>query len=64
MANKKDRQRFERIMLVHHEAAYNLALWLLRDAGEAEDVVQTAYLNAFEHFDSYRGGNAAGQSMV
>lgn len=60
MTSKKDRQRFERIMLVHHEAAYNLALWLLRDPGEAEDIVQTAYLKAFEHFASFHSGNAAG----
>lgn len=60
MANKKDRQRFERLMLVHLDAAYNLALWLLRDAAEAEDVVQTAYMRAFEHFASFSSGNAAG----
>lgn len=60
MTTKKDRLRFERIMLVHHHAAYNLALWLLRDATEAEDIVQTAYMKAFEHFASFRGGNAAG----
>ena len=60
MPNKKDRQRFEQIMLVHHRAAYNLALWLLRDPADAEDIVQTAYLKAFDHFDSFQGGNAAG----
>ena len=60
MASKKDRLRFERIMLVHHNAAYNLALWLLRDPTDAEDIVQTAYMKAFEHFSSFRGGNAAG----
>lgn len=60
MANKKDRQRFERTMLVHHGAAYNLALWLLRDPCDAEDIVQTAYMKAFDHFPSFHGGNAAG----
>lgn len=60
MASKKDRQRFEQLMLVHLDAAYNLALWLLRDAAEAEDVVQIAYMKAFEHFASFQGGNAAG----
>jgi len=64
MANKKDRQRFERTMLVHHGAAYNLALWLLRDPAEAEDIVQTAYMKAFEHFSSFCGGNAAGWMLT
>jgi RNA polymerase sigma-70 factor, ECF subfamily len=64
MANKKDRLRFERIMLVHQRASYNLALWLLRDPADAEDVVQTAYMKAFEHFDSFRGGNAAGWMLT
>ena len=60
MTDKKERQRFERIMLVHQDAAYNLALWLLRDPVEAEDIVQTAYMKAFEHFPTFVGGNAAG----
>lgn len=64
MANKKDRLRFERTMLVHHHAAYNLALWLLRDPADAEDIVQTAYMKAFEHFASFRGGNAAGWMLT
>jgi RNA polymerase sigma-70 factor (ECF subfamily) len=33
-------------MLPHLDAAYNLACWLLRDAHEAEDAVQDAYLKA------------------
>ena len=60
MANKQDRKRFEQLMLGHLDAAYNLALWLLRDAAEAEDVVQIAFMRAFEHFSSFQGGNAAG----
>jgi len=64
MANKKDRLRFERTMLVHQHAAYNLALWLMRDPADAEDIVQTAYVKAFEHFASFRGGNAAGWMLT
>ncbi|MDH5178247.1 MAG: sigma-70 family RNA polymerase sigma factor [Gammaproteobacteria bacterium] len=60
MPNRKERERFERLMLRHLDAAYNLALWLMREPAEAEDVVQTAYLRAFEHFASFTGGNAAG----
>jgi len=60
VANSKDRQQFERIMLKHLDASYNLALWLLRDATEAEEVVQIAYMKAFQHFSTFTGGNAAG----
>jgi len=60
MANSKDRQRFERMMLGHLDAAYNLALWLLRNPADAEDIVQTAYMRAFEHFHTFTGGNSAG----
>lgn len=60
MQGKKDRERFERIMLGHLDAAYNLALWLLRNPADAEDVVQTAYMRAFEHFATFTGGNATG----
>lgn len=47
-------------MLGHLDAAYNLALWLLRNPADAEDVVQTAYMRAFEHFATFTGGNATG----
>jgi RNA polymerase sigma-70 factor, ECF subfamily len=41
----------------HLDAAYNLARWLLRDQTEAEDAVQEAYLRAFRHSKSFRGGH-------
>lgn len=60
MATPEDRKRFERIMLRHLDASYNLALWLLRDPSEAEDIVQTAYMKAFDKFSTFKGGNSAG----
>lgn len=49
------RERFETTILVHLDAAYNLARWVLRDAAAAEDVVQDACIRAFRHFDGMQG---------
>jgi len=52
------RQRFEALVMPHLDAAFNLARWLARDANDASDVVQEAFLRAFESFDGMRGDNA------
>ena len=53
----EDLQRFERIVMPHLGAAYNLARWLTRNDDDAEDLVQDAYLRALRSFDRYRGGD-------
>ena len=51
---------FERQVLPHLDAAYNLARFLMRNDQDAEDVVQEAALRAFRFFDSFRGENSRG----
>jgi RNA polymerase sigma-70 factor, ECF subfamily len=48
---------FERVVLPHLDAAYNLARWLVRDPALAEDVVQDSTLRALRYFASFRGGD-------
>ncbi|VVD65926.1 RNA polymerase subunit sigma [Pandoraea morbifera] len=50
--------RFEALALPHLDAAYNLARWLSGSAGDADDIVQEAYLRALRFFDGFRGENA------
>jgi RNA polymerase sigma-70 factor, ECF subfamily len=49
---------FERQVLPHLDAAYNLARFLMRNDQNAEDVVQEAALRAFRFFESFRGENS------
>ena len=46
------------ILLSHLDSAYNLALWLVRNGADAEDVVQEAYLRALRYSNGFRGGDA------
>lgn len=53
-----DRAVFDRTVLPHLDAAYNLARWLTRDDHNAEDVLQESCLRAYQYFNGFRGGNA------
>ena len=51
-------EHFDETILPHLDAAHNLARWLVRGSGDADDVVQEACLRACRYFGSFRGGNA------
>lgn len=51
-------QNFERAVLPHLDAAYNLARWMMRNEQDAQDVAQEAYLRAFRFFPGFRAGDA------
>ena len=46
---------FERLVLPHLGAGYNLARWILRNDHDAEDVLQEAVMRAFRFFDGFSG---------
>ena len=50
-------ETFDTVVLPHLDAAYRLARWLTRDAGDADDVVQEASLRAFRYFPTFGGGD-------
>ena len=51
-------RRFRDAVMPHLDDAYNLARYLTRNAADADDVVQDAYLRAFRFFPTFRGDNA------
>ena len=50
-------ESFDEVVLPHLDAAYRLALWLMRNEFDAEDVVQEASLRALRYFRTFTGGN-------
>ena len=46
---------FEIVMRRHNQRLYRVARAILRNDGEAEDVMQDAYVRAYEHLDQFAG---------
>ncbi|MBN9274415.1 MAG: RNA polymerase sigma factor, partial [Mesorhizobium sp.] len=47
----RDGEAFRAIMKANNQRLYRLARGVMRNDAEAEDVVQEAYVRAFEHLD-------------
>ena len=64
MSSESQLSRFERTVLVHLDAAYNLARWLVGEDAGAEDAVQNACLRALRFFDDCEGTATRAWFMV
>lgn len=55
-----DRNAQFRIYKLYYKAMYNTSLRIVNDTMEAEDVMQDAFLSAFQRIDSYTGQGSFG----
>ena len=58
MLQPEERERFERVVMPHLDAAFNFARWLLCSRADAEDVAQEAMVRAWRFFGGFHGGDA------
>ena len=56
----RDEAAVRAIMQANNRRLYRLARGILRNDGEAEDVVQEAYVRAFTHLEGFRGDSSLG----
>ncbi len=57
-AQGRDAGAFRAIMRAHNQRLYRIARAVVCNDGEAEDVVQEAYVRAFTHLDGFRGDSS------
>ena len=59
MSKESDRLHlFEEKVLPHMDAAYSFARWIMGNEQDAEDMVQEAYLRAFQYFSGFQGDSS------
>jgi RNA polymerase sigma-70 factor (ECF subfamily) len=56
-AQRGDLDAFNRLVMAHQARVYNLALRIMDDPASAADAAQEAFLAAYKHLGSYRGGS-------
>lgn len=62
-AQRGDVTAFNRLVLAYQSLAYNVAYRVLGEAEAAADATQDAFVSAYKHLDSYRGGSFRGWLM-
>ncbi len=58
MERQGGKGEFDSVVLPHLDAGHNLARYLMRNAADAEDVLQEAVVRALTYFANFRGENA------
>lgn len=53
---RRDHAAFEALMRRHNSQLFRVARTILKDDGEAEDAVQEAYIDAYRHAGTFKGG--------
>jgi RNA polymerase sigma-70 factor (ECF subfamily) len=56
-AQNGDLDAFNRLVLAYQDCVYNTALRILGDEDQAADASQEAFISAFRHITSFRGGS-------
>src|SRR5262245_58838324 len=54
---EEKQSRFEDLFLPHLDGAYNLARWIVERDGDAQAVVEEAYIQASNEFVEFRGAD-------
>jgi RNA polymerase sigma-70 factor (ECF subfamily) len=54
-ARQGDYEAFEELVRRHQGRVYAVALGIVKNAAEAEEVAQETFISAFEHLDGFRG---------
>jgi RNA polymerase sigma-70 factor, ECF subfamily len=59
-ARQRDVQAFEELVSKYRSKVYGLALRMMQDASDAEEVLQETFLSAWQNLPSFRGESAFG----